>query len=50
MAYGTDLDLFKWYELEENQARGRRSQVAMTGGGERFPPFIFTQGMWVASS
>jgi len=42
MSIKSSLNLFEWYALPENHARGRRTQIAFTGGGERFPPETFT--------
>ncbi|KAI0032886.1 S-adenosyl-L-methionine-dependent methyltransferase [Vararia minispora EC-137] len=44
---GTDLDLFKWFEVEPY--RGRRFHVAMTGSMGRYPDEIFTNAFdWAA--
>ncbi|KAI0064466.1 S-adenosyl-L-methionine-dependent methyltransferase [Artomyces pyxidatus] len=44
LAYKTKATLWDWYEEPGNEWRGLRFATAMTGGGERFPPTIFTEG------
>lgn len=44
MSIDSSRTIFEWLMLEENLHRGRRATAAMTGGGERFPWFIFTDG------
>ncbi|KAJ3929904.1 MAG: S-adenosyl-L-methionine-dependent methyltransferase [Lentinula lateritia] len=44
MSINSSVSLFEWFMAPENARRLRRATAAMTGGGERFPATIFTNG------
>ncbi|KAL0952687.1 hypothetical protein HGRIS_006926 [Hohenbuehelia grisea] len=49
MAIQDTTNIFAWFEKPENVWRGRRFVAAMKGGGERFPPEIFSSAIdWKA--
>ncbi|KAL0952694.1 hypothetical protein HGRIS_006932 [Hohenbuehelia grisea] len=49
MAIKDTTNIFAWFEQPDNVWRGRRFVTAMKGGGERFPPEIFTSAIdWKA--
>ncbi|KAJ3845967.1 S-adenosyl-L-methionine-dependent methyltransferase [Lentinula lateritia] len=44
MSINSSVSLFEWFMAPENARHLRRATAAMTGGGERFPATIFTNG------
>ncbi|KAG6854561.1 hypothetical protein C0991_004897 [Blastosporella zonata] len=45
VAFKTDTKMWDWYEEPGNEWRARRFTASMKGGGDRFPPQIFTAGI-----
>ncbi|KAG6910302.1 hypothetical protein DXG01_011699 [Tephrocybe rancida] len=45
VAFKTDAKMWDWYEEPGNEWRARRFTASMKGGGDRFPPQIFTSGI-----
>jgi len=45
IAFGTDLGVFQWYELPENEERRRTFQVAFEGGKNMFNPRQILEGI-----
>ncbi|KAK7040156.1 hypothetical protein VNI00_009962 [Paramarasmius palmivorus] len=43
MAIGTKDSIWQWWEQPGNEMRPRRFATAMKGGGDRFPPSIYTE-------
>jgi hypothetical protein len=45
LAFNTELNLFSWYELAENQERLRTFGLAMEGSKNMFNPRVILEGM-----
>ncbi|KAF5386557.1 hypothetical protein D9615_001582 [Tricholomella constricta] len=45
IAFKTEAKMWDWYEEPGNEWRARRFTAAMKGGGDRFPPQLFTSGI-----
>ncbi len=41
--------IWDWYDKPSNDLRGRRFNSAMSGGGDMFPPSIFTKGLFLSA-